>query len=235
MGKLYRHYGENINDIDFDRKYMSVRGDKPDGLWASPVSCGRPWKEWCEKEGYEIEKLDRHFDFTLKPGARILEVRTKEDAAPYIRSLLGGLIQEFDHRSLQRDFDGMEVYLSDNWRLKDMNVFYYWDVDSIVIWNLDVIDVQGGTPEDGHGGQESVAENSPDELPDKYVKNIIAEIGVAKEKLDYIRAVCEFLKTEVPPAPASRSALSGSGGEDALIFEQFLSPERIDWPDTDNE
>ena len=136
--EMYRHYG--TDRIDMDRKYTTSRGDKPAGLWASPVSCGDPWKEWCEDEDYEIEKLDRHFDFTLKPGARILHVREKEDAAPYIRSLLGGLIQELDHESLQRDFDGMELHLSDNWSLRDMNVFYYWNVDSIVIWGLDVIE-----------------------------------------------------------------------------------------------
>lgn len=136
--EMYRHYG--TDRIDMNRKYTTSRGDKPAGLWASPVSCGDPWKEWCEDEDYEIEKLDRHFDFTLKPGARILHVREKEDAAPYIRSLLGGLIQELDHESLKRDFDGMEIHLSDNWSLRDMNIFYYWDVDSIVIWDLDVIE-----------------------------------------------------------------------------------------------
>lgn len=41
---------------------------------------------------------------------------------------------------LYRDFDGMMVWMSHNWNeLHNNMLFNLWDVDSIVVWNPDVI------------------------------------------------------------------------------------------------
>ena len=41
---------------------------------------------------------------------------------------------------IYKHFDAMELHLSDDRNgLRDTNVFYGWDVDSIVVWNPDVI------------------------------------------------------------------------------------------------
>lgn len=142
----YIHYGHDSFDPVYllstmNPVYKYRRRDKPHGLWASPVDCKWGWKDWCESEDYSTGPLDKSFTFELKT-CRVLHVRKPKDIEPYVERVSEGYL--FDHCKLNlakiyNEYDAMELHLSENWRLRDIEVFYGWDVDSIVVWNPDVV------------------------------------------------------------------------------------------------
>lgn len=154
--KIYRHYGADTFDPGKTFSGYPVNF-KPPGFWASPCDCEYGWKEFCEDQEFRVENLARHFDFTLSKDARILEIHTPSDVLPYTKkdpyapaySSIGDkdptLGRMLDVCKLMNDFDGMEVYISENyndfWWSK---LFYGYDVDSLVLWNLDVVRVIDG-------------------------------------------------------------------------------------------
>ena len=143
FSKSYIHYGADV--FDPERTYGSGRWDKPAGLWASPVTCGRSWKDFCEGEEWNLEGLTTSFRFHLKKGTRILKVHTIEDVIPYMdynKDAVIGTEYPFDHEALHRDYDGMELFLSDSWHLRNYMRFYTWDCDSLVLWNLDKVVIE---------------------------------------------------------------------------------------------
>lgn len=150
---VYVHYGSDT----FSRAKVALSASdwskisigKPDGLWASPVDAREGWKDWCEGVDWNTASLNKHFKFKLKDTARILEVHKIEDILLYVyKHHLGwGLWYDgksvkvyLDKQALMEDFDGMELYLSENYKLRDQ-FFYAWDCDSICIWDPDVIEV----------------------------------------------------------------------------------------------
>ena len=155
--KIYRHYGADKFDPDktFSDLYNPVNF-KPPGFWASPYDCEYGWKEFCEDQDFRTDSLESHFDFVLASDARILDIRTPSDVLPYTKkdpyapaySSLAEKVKDptvnrsLDYCKLMNDFDGMEVHISENptefWWSK---LFYGYDVDSLVLWNLDVVRV----------------------------------------------------------------------------------------------
>lgn len=153
--KVYRHYGASV--FDPTHKLGGGHMGKPNGLWASPKKSNEKswtWKDFCESEDFRVESLNRHFDFRLKKGTRILRVHTLSDIIPYLKTtedyqgyceLFPSLIaadptrgKKLDMIKIHANFDGMEVYMGQNWcELHDSDMFYSWDVDSLVLWNLD--------------------------------------------------------------------------------------------------
>ena len=90
------------------------------------------------------------FRFTLTDSAKILEVHKEEDILDYVitnqDSLqfrrythnLTDICDYLDTEKLYSEFDGIELFLSDNYSMHD-GIFNSWDCDSIVVWNPDVI------------------------------------------------------------------------------------------------
>lgn len=137
--KEYIHYGSDVFDIN--HKLSGERFDKPSGFWASPVvSNYYSWYDFCMDSDFRTQTLFKSFVFTLKPKSRILKVHNISDISEYIKydENIKGL--GFNHKKLNEDFDGMEVFMSGD--LRDTNIFYTWDVDSLVIWNLNCIVVK---------------------------------------------------------------------------------------------
>ncbi len=137
----YIHYGAN----QFDRVILEKRARenvgridwKPRGLWASPVDAGLGWKEWCESECFDRSDFSKAFRFDIAQNAKILHVRSLADVARYV---IKGRHDYLDCDKLCQDYDGIELHISDNYvELHDSHVFYTWDVDSICVWNPDVI------------------------------------------------------------------------------------------------
>lgn len=145
----YIHYGHEsfdplymLSTMKYAYKYR--RRDKPHGLWASPVDCELPWKEWCENEDFHTDTLDKSFTFSLSPDARVLHAKHLRDIEPFIR-YDNSISDRWTYPMLYLDaiykmYDAMEVHMSKHWNeLHDFSLFYSWDVDSIVVWNPDVI------------------------------------------------------------------------------------------------
>ena len=153
--QVYRHYGANNLDRTFKYKAHALRY-KPSGLWSSPIQSEYyTWKEFCENEDFHVETLNRHFDFCVKENAKILEVRDIQDILPY---LCNDEEYEIEYKMFQHlystdptagrhlnlsklysEYDGMEVFMSP--MLHHSTMFYSWDVDSLVVWNLEIIEL----------------------------------------------------------------------------------------------
>ena len=127
--------------------------NKPDfGLWGSPVDCKFGWKDWCESEDFRTDTLDRYFVFKVKDGARIFIVRKNNDVSdylytPYLYSSAGTYI---DFNKIMKEYDGIELIHGYNYWDLHYGYFYSWDVDSIVVWNPDVIEVVDKYPQKLH-------------------------------------------------------------------------------------
>ena len=158
MSKTYIHYGSDKFDIDKFHRFVGndlsdLAINKPKaktGLWASPTDCWLSWKDWCEGEEFHTEALEKAFTFTLSPGSIILTVRRCADIDPYLKywsdidpmySGYNSLSKAIDFQAIFDDgYDGVELVHSQKYYMElHMGPFYSWDVDSIVVWNPDVI------------------------------------------------------------------------------------------------
>lgn len=152
--KRYIHYGNNHFDrnnmlqaiqIDPDGDYRNKCG----GFWASPVECGYSWHDWCINEDFHTERLDTHFTFTLSPNARVLTVKSIKDLPQecivYDEADYRHRDPRISFKYLKRYYDAIEVVISANYNELRGFANYHglwfctWDVDSILIWNPDVI------------------------------------------------------------------------------------------------
>ena len=147
MRAEYIHYG---SDRYFpERVHEEVeRFDccyKPSGLWASRVDAYFGWKEWCEYESFNTESLNRNFKFTLKDSAKILHLHSMEDAMEILKinEIYGSTtFYKLDVEKLYSNYDGVELHISEDFNnFRRNNVFNMWDVDSICVWNSEIVEV----------------------------------------------------------------------------------------------
>lgn len=75
--------------------------------------------------------------FIVKDEAKVLHIRSLEDAKPYMQTTEVWKNVRYDELivdKIYKTFDAMELHISDNYHeLHNNNVFYTWDVDSICI------------------------------------------------------------------------------------------------------
>ncbi len=140
----YIHYGIDKTEYDPMRVVQETKNhlrSKPSrGLWASPLREGAyTWKEWCESEEFHTERLNASFKFSIKDTARILEVHSEDDILPYL--VKDPYDQALNEEVLFEKFDGIELFISDDYPTLHYGFFNSWDVDSVVVWNPDVIDI----------------------------------------------------------------------------------------------
>ena len=163
--KTYIHYGASkYNDqilkdqidelVASNYKQIRLTG-KPVGLYSSPVNTKWGWKDFCECEDFHTDCLDKYFKFTLSENAKILNVNTEYDIIPYIISYeyketfdplisadfrnITDCCDRIDQKKLMEEYDGMELYMDKNWDQLRYSMFYTWDVDTLVVWNPDII------------------------------------------------------------------------------------------------
>lgn len=154
MSKAYVHYGAKAFDHD---KFLELKDkgilhhdwrkgiNKPDyGLWASPVDTDFGWKEFCTNEDFRTDRLSESFTIELSDDAKVFTV-TKLDDIPsdYItesKNRYGAESYNLNFDRIMEDYDAMELIHSDGHysELHD-GLFYAWDIDSIVIWNPQII------------------------------------------------------------------------------------------------
>lgn len=143
--------------------------DKPiaGGLWGSPIDSKKAWKDFVmENFPDRINQLQAHFLFTLKENARLLYIDSVEllKTLPEYDCEITRIFKErdlfiernrskyppgfsrpiyLDFSELQKTYDAIEVsFSSDN----SIGVFsglnsalMSWDVDSILVFNPDII------------------------------------------------------------------------------------------------
>ena len=158
LDRVYRHYGDGIFLKEKQEQVLGTRMMKPlgGGIWASPVDSDVTWDVWCSNEHFHEDSLAHHFEFRLRPEARIFVINNDDDFFEFIKKYPGRPTDTFekklyssfdeprevecfpDYIKATKDYDGLEVNISKDPRL--YHLMYGWDVDSIVIWNYDIIE-----------------------------------------------------------------------------------------------
>ena len=147
MNRKYVHYGNDHFDLDKFKEKINLGRDNyylnkpPYGLWGSPVCTDLSWRDWCEGEEFHLDSLNSHFIFSVKDTAKILTVKKDKDIWKYLKQYPKMHSSYLDFNVIMKEYDGMELIHADNyWELHtNPGRFNMWDVDSIVIWNPNVI------------------------------------------------------------------------------------------------
>lgn len=146
MNKVYIHYGADHYDKS---KFKSIETFDPvtnkpkGGLWASPVDTDWGWKDWCEGENFHLDRFNKNFKFTLANGSKVFHIRTADDVmklpvAKFPDSDLWSIGWYYDWKKIVKKYDAVELHMSENYSLFH-DIFYCWDVDSIIVLNPDII------------------------------------------------------------------------------------------------
>ena len=159
--KTYRHYGSDKynRDIKVDLSYKKLTLSKPKkaALWGTPIESDFGWKDWCEREDFDLDSLKTYFDFKLRPGSKVLIIENEQD--------LDGLDEFIHHDEYANDIGHDDLILMIfgyrraeqvllNWEklvsivdaveilYNDFTCyrFYGWDCDSICVLNPDAIE-----------------------------------------------------------------------------------------------
>ena len=144
--KIWIHYGSDKFDPELvvaNSKKLHNRC-KPNGLWASPDDkLSWTWKRWCESEDFHCDRLNRYFKFRVSSKAKILWVHKLRDIDPYLINGDSGYYFDckLNTQVLMSKFDGIVLIHGKNYSELHNNFFYTWDVDSICVWNPDVIEL----------------------------------------------------------------------------------------------
>ena len=150
--RVFIHYGADKFDPEHQYKpYWCNR--KPVGLWASAEKAQYGWKEWVEREQFHPESLEKEFKFTLSKQAKILQIHKEKEIIPFLKNYnpnrerlffnICGSVTDFEDEldidKLYAKYDGIEVFMSEDYIHFHNGLFNLWDVDSICIWNLDKV------------------------------------------------------------------------------------------------
>jgi hypothetical protein len=144
---------KKFKGIECDSRSQRLNKCK-NGLWACPIDSNLGWEQWCKAEDFTsaIDKMKYSFFFKLRPGAKIYPIDNINDlnkisTAYQILDLGDRRVKQkkIDFTSLlAKGYDG--IYASENAvRVLrnncniEMDELYYWDVESICIFNPNVI------------------------------------------------------------------------------------------------
>lgn len=120
-----------------NRAWIKPKG----GLWSSPIDSKWGWKDWCESEEFNIEKLSEFFEFTFK--GKLLKIDSIEDASklPWIKhpgfELSFFLSASPDYEKIVKEYDGILLTEKgeNQTRFAKGHSFYGWDCETVLIMN----------------------------------------------------------------------------------------------------
>lgn len=147
MKTTYIHYGATEFNPHYDKQHTGHEADwmhklnKPHkGLWGCRKGSEFGWKDFCEEDGFRTDSLSKHFCFKLAKNAKILRLKSPNDCLKYEVNPDDDAFfeRQLDMAKIMNEFDGMEVLNANLDRMR-YGYFYGWDVDSIVVWNLDKV------------------------------------------------------------------------------------------------
>lgn len=150
--KIYIHYIKENEPGHFDLlkfgaiKNRQIPWTKPEGdsgLWGSPVDASFGWKEWNESEHYRDCKDEFSFKFRLKPGNKVLTLKTKSDIEGIPELGTTGFPLPILGDEYHPDFEKLAGMI-DAIEIEDINPFYMslygWDCESILVLNPYIIE-----------------------------------------------------------------------------------------------
>lgn len=143
--KTWIHYGTDTFSAEKVKENSKrLFSNKPNGLWASPTDRkALKWKDFCLGENFHTDRLEKSFKFRVSNKANLLWVHELKDAEKYIikEKYHNYHFSKLDVEKIMNKYDGMVlIHGKHYWELHE-TAFYTWDVDSICVWNPDVIEI----------------------------------------------------------------------------------------------
>lgn len=138
-----------INSLEKDKfnNVTNIGRNKPiGGLWCSPYtpneSSDSPWIEFCRTEEFCSEdELNRGIIINLKDNINLLIIDKLNDLEKILEEYSINVCRYtsyLDFEKLSDKYDG--VYLSDNGQWETRLSLYGWDVESLLLFNLDCVE-----------------------------------------------------------------------------------------------
>lgn len=157
MSKIYRHYGSSKYDPRCVNIVTRSRTIKPvGGLWACPLDSKNSWYNWCKQEYWNTDSLNTYFDFKISDETKVLQINSFQDLVNMVRSFPGRSMDNLessliyhkansdyhftkfpDYVAISKKYDAIEVSITNCPDL--FSWMYGWDVDSLVIWNEEMV------------------------------------------------------------------------------------------------
>ncbi len=136
---------DRVHSVPQRHQGASQRLYKPVGLWVS-VEGDDDWKEWCEGEGFGLERLKCATEIVLSDEPNILHLRGACDLdafhAECAIDFCGGLLKVIDWPRVTEKYNGIIIAPYVYARRLDTRVsdwYYGWDCASGCIWNADAV------------------------------------------------------------------------------------------------
>lgn len=141
------HYGSNEwNPAKFkpiqNADWPSCKPKPGTGLWASPVDSLHGWRDWCETEGFNVERLDECFTFRINV-ARLFVIDSYRDiefSLPLHPKSTSHLIG-FDFEKMAERYDAIHLTVGglSATRFSMPRNLYTWDCESVLIMNPEIV------------------------------------------------------------------------------------------------
>jgi hypothetical protein len=123
----------------------AVRNKPFGGLWASPLTSNKSWGNWCDYNDFHVKSLSKHFLFKLDKNANIYVIDNINDLKK-ISTIVNHYGKRcIDPQLLAQNYDGIFATENAVRTLRelpldtDMCDLYSWDVESLCVWNKNVI------------------------------------------------------------------------------------------------
>lgn len=138
----YIHYGSKVFDKNKFEKVSNYFIKPRGGFWASRIDSEYGWKEWNDDNKFTTCQKENSFEFSLSPGANVVELFTLEDLQNLPIRQKDFFVGEFYiidfEECVKRGIDAIE--------LRDIEKglyypLYGWDCECILILNPDIVEV----------------------------------------------------------------------------------------------
>ena len=149
----YVHYGSSEFIPELFDEIENEPWEKPlGGLWASPVDSPKSWKRHVEinRDLESSHSIKHSFTFTLAENSKVAHIYSVEDLEklPIIDNGMRLSIWLDFEQMIKDGYDAIELHLSEE-KIDETDIgnslywkLYTWDVDSILIMNPDIIQLE---------------------------------------------------------------------------------------------
>jgi len=148
--KKYIHYGSRSFHPEWFNSIKNTTWNKPyGGLWASPYPAPNiDWKQWCIDNEFD-GRTSQSFIFSIDDTSNIIRLsdlksvrkfKKSKYCNPWYHNTSCYFMDFIDFEAIVKDgFDGIEVLISSSDVYMAM---YSWDVDSLLVFNPEIILVE---------------------------------------------------------------------------------------------
>ena len=141
------HYSDKKFRLNKKKKYEQSLDHKPFGFWLSSENVDTSWELWCKREGFNLKGL-RVKKYYKVDMIKLLQIHNEDEMYKFVNeygtSLYGTSLKScvIDWKKVSSKYCG--IYIPYNYKLRFEYSFYYgWDVDSVCIWDLSVLNKKG--------------------------------------------------------------------------------------------